>query len=143
MAVKFVELDKVNLAFSKVAKKKEITDESVRKSIADLGISILKQEKMAGKKGQEKKVPITKVLKKTGDGTWYLRLFYGVATVTGAEISATDEQEAIQDAIKYCEDISAGKCDSKVKAQIKKAHEDKAKALQEAKETRALHKKKA
>jgi hypothetical protein len=139
MAVKFADLDKVNMAFSKVKSKKSLTEEAVRDAITDTTIAILEQTHKTGKKGQEKTTKITKVLTKFGS-SWMLRLYYGVAVVAGAEIDASNENQAVIEAIEYCKDIKRGKADSKTKHLIKKAFEDKKKSLEEAKATRAKNK---
>jgi hypothetical protein len=140
MAIKFVDLDRINKAFSKTKQKRALTEDTVREMIADTTVSILEQSHVTGKKGKEKRTAISKVLKKSGDA-WYLRLFYGVSVVCGAEIEAANEQQAIKEAIDYCNDIKKGKCDSKTKEHIRKAFEEKQKSLAEAKATRARNKK--
>jgi hypothetical protein len=140
MGIKFIDLDQINKAFSKKSLKRVLTEETVRQMIADTTVSILDQSHVTGKKGKEKKTPVSKVLKKSGDA-WYLRLFYGVAVVCGAEIDASNEEQAIKEAIDYCNDIKRGKCDSKTKEHIRKAFEEKQKSLAEAKMTRAKNKK--
>lgn len=139
MAVKFADLDRVNMAFSGVKKKKVLTEEAVIDAITDTTISILEQRHKSGKKGEEKTTKLSKVLTRFGD-VWMLRLYYGVAVVAGAEIDASNEKQAVSEAIEYCKDIKKGKIDSKTKELIKKAFDDKKKSLEEAKATRAKNK---
>jgi|688.fasta_scaffold44720_9 hypothetical protein len=140
MAIRFADVDKVNAVFSKKKINKSLTEEAVRAMISEKTISILEQNHISKRKGEEKKTSVSKVLKKYGDN-WYLRLYYGVAVVCGAEIEAADEKQAIKEAVDYCKDIAKGKCDDKTKALIKKAFEDKVRSLADARETRARNKK--
>ena len=121
MTVTLGNLTEIKKSFRKVYLGKELTEESARTSICDYTENLLRKSD----KDKDKAIKgYNKVLKKVGNNFQFL-MYYGVESVLGATITAKDENDAVSQAIDFCDQVRRGKAGSDVDKLIKAAYEKK------------------
>lgn len=145
MAIEYVSINEIKTRTKKKASSKELTIESVRDSICDFTLAVLKGEKKRkNKEGKEVIANVSEVLAKdlTAAKTWYLTMKYGVMSVSGVKISnVADEKAAIAEAISYINKVKSGMGPANVRKDIEGAFTKKKEALASADKTRKAKKK--
>lgn len=125
MAITLGNLDEIKKSFRKVKVGKELTEESARANICDYTENLLRKND----KDKNKAIKgYNKVIKKVGNSFQFL-MYYGVESVLGATISAKDEDDAVAQALDYCELVRRGKAGAEVDKLIKAAFDKKKKTI--------------
>lgn len=146
MAIEYVSINEIKTRTKKKVAAKEVTIDSVRDSICDFTLAVLKGEKKRkNKEGKEVIANVSEVLAKdlVTAKTWYLTMKYGVMSVSGVKITANDEKAAIGEAISYINKVKSGMGPANVRKDIEGAFTKKKSAIANASATRTAKKKKA
>ncbi len=139
MAVEYISINEIKSRTKKKVAAKEVTVDSVRDSICDFTLSVLRGEKKRKTKdGKEVVANVSEVLAKdlTAAKTWYLTMKYGVMSVSGVKIVANDDKAAIAEAIAYINKVKSGMGAANVKKDIEGAFTKKKTAIAKASATR-------